>query len=277
MAIKKTLTGHCLSYTCPNCGDALRSPLPEVGTEQTCPQCGVVHFVPGKQEADEFLAAEQVRQGQRADERQAAWRERKAKVKRGLAEAKAGWQRRKQARAVERDLRAQDEQERTRLASEDAARQPVVIEKTVVIEQPTEQRTSYVLPLFVLVVIVAYLAVGNPPRHGNTKRPKSPSSSSRSSSPSGISGVSGIKRINGDDWFGCTDKAQHEKLTQYAVQKDIEAYSQAIMAGLNAGTCRRFRDGEEVYIADITFLGLVKVRPKGEMQEYWTNIEAVTR
>lgn len=84
MPIKKTLTGHCLSYTCPKCGDALRSPLAEAGTRQTCPQCGAVHVVPGQQEVAEFLRAEQVRKEQKAAERQrqkADRAERKARVK----------------------------------------------------------------------------------------------------------------------------------------------------------------------------------------------------
>jgi hypothetical protein len=37
-----------------------------------------------------------------------------------------------------------------------------------------------------------------------------------------------------------------------------------------------FKNGEVVYIADTAiFSGGVKVRRKGETQEYWTNLEAI--
>jgi uncharacterized OB-fold protein len=88
MSIKKTLTGgHYFSYVCPQCDDALRSPLAEVGTNQSCPQCGVVHVVPGKREAEEFLVAEEVRKGQKAAERQRQKAERAQRKARAKQEA----------------------------------------------------------------------------------------------------------------------------------------------------------------------------------------------
>jgi hypothetical protein len=84
------------------------------------------------------------------------------------------------------------------------------------------------------------------------------------------------RRISGDHWFGCTDREYFKKLVRYAVQKDEEAFSQALAAGILAGTCTMFKDGEVVYITDTAiFSGLVKVRRKGELQEFWTNIEAI--
>lgn len=84
------------------------------------------------------------------------------------------------------------------------------------------------------------------------------------------------KRIVGGSRFGCTDRAYFEKIIGYAVQNDKSAFSQAIAAGILAGTCTMFKDGEEVYLADTAiFSGLVKVRRKGQTEEYWTNLEAV--
>lgn len=84
------------------------------------------------------------------------------------------------------------------------------------------------------------------------------------------------KRISGDHWFGCTDREYFDKLVGYAVQKDNKAFKKALAAGLVLGTCTIFKNGEVVYITDTAISsGLVKVRRKGETQEYWTNIEAV--
>lgn len=84
------------------------------------------------------------------------------------------------------------------------------------------------------------------------------------------------KRISGDHWFGSTDRDYFSKLVEYAVQGDSEAFEEALTADLLVGTCTTFKNGEVIYITDTAiFSGLVKVRRKGETQEYWTNIEAV--
>jgi hypothetical protein len=86
----------------------------------------------------------------------------------------------------------------------------------------------------------------------------------------------GSKRISGEHRFGCSDRDYLDKLAGYAVQKDKKAFSQGLAAGLLSGVCTMFKEGEEVYLADTAiFSGLVKVRRKGETQEYWTNLEAV--
>jgi len=50
----------------------------------------------------------------------------------------------------------------------------------------------------------------------------------------------------------------------------------AFTAGLLVGTYTTFKKGEVIYIADTAiFSGLIKVRRKGETQEYWTRIQIV--
>ncbi len=84
------------------------------------------------------------------------------------------------------------------------------------------------------------------------------------------------KRISSDSYFGCTNRDYFEKLISYAVQKDMEAFKQGLAAGMLAGQCTMFKAGEEVFITDTAiFSGLVKVRRRGSVAEYWTNIEAV--
>jgi hypothetical protein len=117
--------------------------------------------------------------------------------------------------------------------------------------------------LFILVIIV--------PIHCGRSRPRSSYSSSRRA-PVNI----GNKRILNGDYFGCTTREYLEKLMQYARHGDKVAFENAHLAGQLAGVVTSFKDGESVYIVDITtFSGLVKVRREGEVQEYWTVTEAV--
>jgi hypothetical protein len=84
------------------------------------------------------------------------------------------------------------------------------------------------------------------------------------------------KQITGDHRFGCSDREYFEKLVGYAVQKDNEAFSRGLASGILAGACTLFKSGESIYITDTAiFSGLVEVRPKGQVREYWTNLEAV--
>lgn len=86
----------------------------------------------------------------------------------------------------------------------------------------------------------------------------------------------GERRISGDSWYGCQDRDYHSRLTQYAVQKDSEAFKRALATGLLTGQCTAFKAGETVYVADTAiFSGLVKVLRRGQTEEFWTNIEAV--
>jgi hypothetical protein len=83
------------------------------------------------------------------------------------------------------------------------------------------------------------------------------------------------KKISGDNLFGCTDREYFEKIMNYAVQKDTEAVKQGLMTGISLRKCTAFKSGEEVFLVDTaTFPGLIKVRRKGEVVEYWTNVEA---
>ena len=45
------------------------------------------------------------------------------------------------------------------------------------------------------------------------------------------------RRISGDKFFGCTDLDYHKKLTNYAVQKDMEAFTKGLTDGLLLGKC----------------------------------------
>ena len=86
------------------------------------------------------------------------------------------------------------------------------------------------------------------------------------------------QRIEGSRWWGCTDRDYQDKLTGYLVDGDMAAFEAAWVHGKVAGLCVTFTDGELVYVADTAiWSGLIKVRRHGELQEYWTNIEALGR
>ena len=84
------------------------------------------------------------------------------------------------------------------------------------------------------------------------------------------------KQISGSARFGCASREYLNKLVGYIVQQDKAAFVKGLSAGVAVGQCTMFTSGEEVFIADTAiFSGLVKVRRKGEVAEYWTAIESV--
>jgi len=86
----------------------------------------------------------------------------------------------------------------------------------------------------------------------------------------------GTRAINGTNWFGCLARSEFERISGYAAQRDEEAFTGALASAVLTGTVYIFSPGEEVFVTDTAlFSGLVKVRPKGQTAEYWTNTEAV--
>ena len=123
------------------------------------------------------------------------------------------------------------------------------------------------LASFLVLIALIVLAVGS-----------DESGSNGGSSTSGASSllIGSERRISGDHWFGCTDREYFDKLNDYVAQKDAQAFRKALAAGVLTGICTLFKKGEVVYVTDATiFSGLVKVRRKGQLQEFWTYIEAV--
>lgn len=86
------------------------------------------------------------------------------------------------------------------------------------------------------------------------------------------------RKIKDDNYFGCTDKEYFDKLIKYIVDEDIEAFKKGLMAGIITEECTLFKKGEAVYVVDTKiFSGLAKVRRKGNVREYWTNLEALEK
>lgn len=82
--------------------------------------------------------------------------------------------------------------------------------------------------------------------------------------------------ITGQYYTGCQDKKYEETLINYAVNHDIEAFKKGLAIGIYHGNCTAFKQGETVYVTETSVLsGMVKIRRKGQSQEYWTIIEAI--
>lgn len=79
-------------------------------------------------------------------------------------------------------------------------------------------------------------------------------------------------------WFGCTTQEEHDKIVEYLIREDKEAFVKAITAGVLRGTIMDFKGGQEVFIVESGgfFSDVVKIRRKGEIEEYWIFRKALT-
>jgi len=87
--------------------------------------------------------------------------------------------------------------------------------------------------------------------------------------------VGEIGTIVDDGRFGCKEKDEFEKLVSFVSQSDREAFNREYMSATLTGACISFSTGDQVYVTDAAFVGLVKLRKKGETEEYWTTMESV--
>lgn len=85
-----------------------------------------------------------------------------------------------------------------------------------------------------------------------------------------------VSYVKGKYHFGCIDKSYFDKLGSMAADGDSVAFKKGYYEGILTGECVVFNDGEAVYLEDSSFWdGVVKIRPKGQFQEYWTNTETI--
>lgn len=76
---------------------------------------------------------------------------------------------------------------------------------------------------------------------------------------------------------GCASKEAYEQLTKIAAQGDKEAFTRALAGGVLSGQCVIFNRGAVVFIDDTAlFSGLVRLRPQGQVQAYWTAMETIS-
>jgi hypothetical protein len=74
----------------------------------------------------------------------------------------------------------------------------------------------------------------------------------------------------------CPEQADVQKLFQLINAGDVP--STEIAAFANASRCLILREGAVVHMTDLTFWsGLAKVRPEGQVHEFWTYKSMITR
>jgi len=83
-------------------------------------------------------------------------------------------------------------------------------------------------------------------------------------------------RISDNHYFGCIDKNIINKLDDIAHQKDETAFDKLLNLKLYTKECKFFKKGKSVYVTDISIMGFVKVRQRGQTEEYWVLKQALT-
>ncbi len=96
----------------------------------------------------------------------------------------------------------------------------------------------------------------------------------------------GAEKVIRYHWYGWVDETDARKFKEFTSflsnsdTSDAEAANKMIKVGLKAGLAREFAEGEIVYITDkrlpMLGAGFVKVRPRGEIREYWIGVFWVT-
>ena len=84
------------------------------------------------------------------------------------------------------------------------------------------------------------------------------------------------RTITQDNIFGCKTQEYFEKLRTIAQSGDNVAFRKGYVMGVTAGECDMLKKGTKVDVTETkVFSGLNKVRPMGDINEYWTITEAV--
>ena len=73
-----------------------------------------------------------------------------------------------------------------------------------------------------------------------------------------------------EDAPACRDKDFFMKIVMAKADGDTEAVNKLTTLADASGTCMVFSPGEQVFVTDTTLSGLVKIRRKGNVAEYWT-------
>ncbi|NPT62534.1 hypothetical protein GNZ13_50645 [Paraburkholderia sp. 5N] len=90
----------------------------------------------------------------------------------------------------------------------------------------------------------------------------------------GESRPAAVHQVKDGTWIGCDSQKRFDKVMSYLGDK--AAFRKAATSAMAAGECTMFRGGETVCLVGVKmFGGVVKVRRDGDVDEYWTNMEAV--
>lgn len=84
------------------------------------------------------------------------------------------------------------------------------------------------------------------------------------------------RTVTKNGFIGCSSREYFEKLMNVLAKKDTQAFQKGLTAGMLSGDCAVFKLGQKVDVTDQALLsGLFKIRPDGDMKEYWTLTDTV--
>lgn len=89
--------------------------------------------------------------------------------------------------------------------------------------------------------------------------------------------ASNLRLTKGDGYVFAKTKEQLEKVISLSVSKDHQALEKYVekLERLEEGGI--LKENAKVYVEESTWGGLVKIRPKGETETWWTIIEALKK
>lgn len=86
----------------------------------------------------------------------------------------------------------------------------------------------------------------------------------------------GSMTVQPGTWFGFRTREAMDKATRLAAQGDKDAWSKFMAQAIMDGRAVELKAGEKVFAEDTAIMsGAAKVRRKGEVNGWWTNMEAV--
>lgn len=78
------------------------------------------------------------------------------------------------------------------------------------------------------------------------------------------------------DFVGCSDYGVYDKSQDYVAQNDHQALEQFLDPHVKDGSCTLLAKGTPVFIAETKAMASrVRLRPKGSVKEYWTQMRAI--
>ncbi len=84
--------------------------------------------------------------------------------------------------------------------------------------------------------------------------------------------VIGELSVVSSSFYGCQSRRYYETMNNYYSVGDPEAFTKALVDGLETGQCTYFEPGDEVFLTDLAVSAyLIRVRRRGETVEYWAS------
>lgn len=115
---------------------------------------------------------------------------------------------------------------------------------------------------------------GDKPKQQTAASAAAPAKETKPSAPA--QAADGSMTVQPGPWFGFRTREALDKASQLAAQGDKAAWSTFMARAMASGQVIELKAGEAVFVEDTALMsGAAKVRRKGEVDGWWTNMEAV--